>query len=338
MAQIVGAFGTSHGPQLKVAPPEEWIARGVADRRNKALWYQGQKYAFDALKAAREDFSHEVTPEVMQGRWDRTQQALDDLGSFARSQEYDVLVIVSSDHKEIFGDELLAPFAVYWGDSVDHVPFTAEHFSGMDPGLAKAALGDVPDRLIQRPVDAGLARHIIDETLAMGFDPAASRHLPPGRYENAGVPHGWGFIYQRILGQECTIPMVPLFVNTFWEPTPPSASRSYDFGVALGKAIMSYPRDVRVGLVASGGLSHFVIDEELDKAFIRAMEEHDEEYLRSIPANLLTAGTSELRNWITVAGAARAAGLQINRVTYEPAYRTEAGTGNAMGFVTWTKS
>jgi 3-O-methylgallate 3,4-dioxygenase len=336
MARIVGGFGSSHGPQLKVAPPEEWIERGVADRRNPALWYQGRTYAFDELKAAREDFSREITPEAMQGRWERTQQALDDLGAFARSQQYDALVIVSSDHKEIFGDELLAPFAVYWGDSVDHVPFSEEHFAEMNPGLAKAALGDVPDRLIQRPVDADLARHIIDETLRLGFDPAASRELPPGRYRNSGVPHGWGFIYQRILGQESTIPMVPVFVNTFWEPTPPSASRSYDFGVALGKAIQSFPKDIRVGVVASGGLSHFVVDEELDRAFIRAMEQRDADYLRSLPANLLTAGTSELRNWIAVAGIAEAAGLTISRITYEPAYRTEAGTGNAMGFVTWT--
>ncbi|MBS1697770.1 MAG: hypothetical protein JST25_05125 [Actinobacteria bacterium] len=335
MATIVGGFGSSHGPQLKVAPSEEWINRGIADRRNDSLWYQGRTYTYDELAAAREDFSHEITPEVMQARWERTQQALDDLGRIAAEQQYDALVIVSSDHKEIFGDELLAPFAVYWGDSVEHIPFDEEHLAEMSPGLAKAALGDVPDRVITRPVNADLARHIIDETLNSGFDPAASRLLPAGRYKNGGVPHGWGFIYQRILGQENMVPMVPIFVNTFWEPTPPSASRSYDFGVALGKAIMSFPQDIRVGLVASGGLSHFVVDEELDRAFITALEDNDEAYLRSIPANLLTAGTSELRNWIAVAGAANAAGLKISQVTYEPAYRTEAGTGNAMGFVTW---
>ncbi len=336
MATIVGGFGTSHGPQLKVAPPEEWIERGRADRANKALWYQGKTYDFESLKAARDDFSHEVTPEVMSARWDRTQAALDSLGEYAKEQAYDALVIVSSDHKEIFDDELLPPFAIYWGDSVEHLPFSDEDFSSMSPGLAKAALGDVPDRPISRPVDAELAKHLIDEMLNLGFDPAASRFLPPGRYKNGGIPHGWGFIYQRILGQESTVPMVPIFVNTFWEPTPPSAARSYDFGVALGKAIASYPADIRVGIVASGGLSHFVIDEELDRGFIKAFSEGDVDYLRSIPAKLMTAGSSELRNWITVAGAAHAAGLTVGEVVYEPAYRTEAGTGNAMGFVKWT--
>lgn len=336
MAQIVGGFGTSHGPQLKVAPPEEWRERGKADRQNKALWYQGQTYDFESLKAARRDFSEEITDDAMVARWDRTQSALDDLGMHAKAQDYDALVIVSSDHKEIFGDELLAPFAIYWGESVEHLPFSDVDFAAMQPGLAKAALGDVPDRPITRPVDAGLAKHLIDAILKDGFDPASSRFLPAGRYKNGGIPHGWGFIYQRILGQESTLPMVPVFVNTFWEPTPPSAARSYDFGVALAKAVASYPEDIRVGIVASGGLSHFVVDEDLDRAFIAAFEVHDVDYLRSIPSNLMTAGTSELRNWIAVAGAAHAAGLTVDKVVYEPAYRTEAGTGNAMGFVTWT--
>lgn len=336
MAKIVGGFAASHGPQLKVAPPEEWHERGKADRQNQSLWYQGKTYDFESLKAIREDFSHEITDEVMEQRWDTVQAAMDDLGRFAAEQQYDALVIVSSDHKEIFGDELLPPFAIYWGDTVDHIPFDEDHLSSMSPGLAKAALGDVPDRLISRPVDAELAAHLIDSTLEQNFDTAASKELPPGRYKNSGLPHGWGFIYQRILGQESTVPMVPIFINTFWEPTPPSAARSYDFGVALGHAIQSFPKDIRVGIVASGGLSHFVIDEELDRDFVKALEGNDVDYLRSIPANLMTAGTSELRNWIAVAGAASVAGLQVNKVIYEPGYRTEAGSGNAFGFVTWT--
>ena len=56
MAKIVAGIGSSHGPQLKT-PPGGWPERGVADRRNRALVYQGKDYAFDDLKAARGDFS-----------------------------------------------------------------------------------------------------------------------------------------------------------------------------------------------------------------------------------------------------------------------------------------
>jgi len=39
---------------------------------------------------------------------------------------------------------------------------------------------------------------------------------------NHGIPHGWGFIYQRIPGESCSTPMVPVFVNAFFEPNAPS--------------------------------------------------------------------------------------------------------------------
>lgn len=130
--------------------------------------------------------------------------------------------------------------------------------------------------------------------------------------------------------------MVPLFVNTFWEPNPPSAARCFDFGVALGRAIASFPADLRVGVVASGGLSHFVVDEALDRAFLRALAERDAAYLRGVPNNLLRSGTSELRNWIVVAGALHQLDLSLDVVAYEPCYRSEAGTGCAAAFVTWT--
>ena len=40
-----------------------------------------------------------------------------------------------------------------------------------------------------------------------------------------------------------------------------------------------------------------------------------------------------MRNWIAVAGAME--GVPVERVVYEPCYRTVAGTGCGMAFVTW---
>jgi 3-O-methylgallate 3,4-dioxygenase len=335
MAKIVAAVGTSHGPQLKT-PPVGWADRGIADRRSKALVYRAQDYQFEQLKALREDFSAEIAPDAMQARWDACQAALDRLGQYLRQAQLDVLVIVSSDHKEIYTDELLPAFAVYWGDDVAHVPFTAADLAKMPPGLAAAALGDVPaEATIVRPCHPALARHLIESAVADGFDVAASKELPAGRYDNRGIPHGWGFIYQRILGQESRLPFVPVFVNTFYEPNPPSARRCYEFGRILGKAITEFGQDLRVGVVASGGLSHFVIEQDLDETFLAALRGRDEKYLTSLDAAVMRSGTSELRNWITVAGVAEQAGLVVDTVDYQPCYRTEAGTGNAMGFVTW---
>ncbi len=50
---------------------------------------------------------------------------------------------------------------------------------------------------------------------------------------------------------------------------------------------------------------------------------------------MLRSGIGERRSWILAGTAARQAGLAGELVDYQPCYRSEAGTGNAMGFVTW---
>ncbi|WP_020495888.1 hypothetical protein [Sciscionella marina] len=337
MTEIVAGFGTSHGPQLKAPPPEAWDTRGKADRASNGLKFRGETYSYAGLRELREDFASEITPEVMRRRWESCQRSMDRLADFVCAQDIDVLVIVSSDHKETYGDEWLAPFSVYWGDQVAHVPFTREQLDAMAPGLAEAAAGDVPDRTILRPTHRELGKHIIQATQAEDFDTGATEVIPAGRYENHTIPHGFGFIYQRFLGQESRVPMVPVFINTFWEPNPPGAKRCYDFGRALGRAIRSFPGELRVGVVASGGLSHFVIDEKLDREFIRALRAHDGDYLSAIPAAQMRSGASELRNWIAVAGIAEETGLSVTGADYVPCYRTEAGTGNAMCFLAWER-
>ena len=205
----------------------------------------------------------------------------------------------------------------------------------MPPGLAIAEVANVPKVSTTRKCHSDLALHLIRETSTAGFDPAASRQLPAGKYGDSGIPHGWGFVYQQILGGHTEIPFVPLFVNTFWEPNPPSAARCFDFGLALGEAIRTYRQDIRVGVVASGGLSHFVVDEDLGRAFLEAVVSRDADYMRGLASEVLRSGTSELRNWVVVAGAVQTSDLSAKILDYQPCYRSEAGTGCAMGFVSW---
>ena len=56
-------------------------------------------------------------------------------------------------------------------------------------------------------------------------------------------------------------------------------------------------------VVASGGLSHFVVDEELDQIVLGAMRANDGEALRRIDPRRLNSGTSEVRNWIAASAA-----------------------------------
>jgi 3-O-methylgallate 3,4-dioxygenase len=67
--------------------------------------------------------------------------------------------------------------------------------------------------------------------------------------------------------------------------------------------IDDFPDDLRVGIMASGGLSHFLVNEELDHEVIEALQRKDHAALKALPAKKLLSGSSEIRNWIAVAAA-----------------------------------
>jgi 3-O-methylgallate 3,4-dioxygenase len=128
---------------------------------------------------------------------------------------------------------------------------------------------------------------------------------------------------------------VPVALNTFYPPNQPSVRRCYDFGKSLVRAIQSWDSDARVALIASGGLTHFVIDETVDQLFFDALRKRDISAIADLGEPIFQAGTSELKNWVPVAGAMADLGYKMTLVDYVPCYRSLAGTGNAMGFVHW---
>ncbi len=68
---------------------------------------------------------------------------------------------------------------------------------------------------------------------------------------------------------------------------------------------------------------------------MRRLQKGDTAALTSLPEEMFQSGTSEIKNWITVAGIMAEAGLTMRLVDYVPCYRSEAGTGSAMGFAHW---
>jgi gallate dioxygenase len=56
---------------------------------------------------------------------------------------------------------------------------------------------------------------------------------------------------------EWPAPIIPLLVGVLQFPIP-SARRCFKLGQSLRRAIESYPEDLKVALVATGGLSHQV--------------------------------------------------------------------------------
>ena len=113
---------------------------------------------------------------------------------------------------------------------------------------------------------------------------------------------------------------------------PTSRRRCFSLGKARANAKTSWDADLRVAVIGSGGVPHFVVDEELDRAFLDAMKRKDAEALISIPPYNYRSGTSELKNWIPVAGAMKEVGLQLTIIVPQPLYRSAAGTGSGMAF------
>src|SRR5262249_12787730 len=138
-----------------------------------------------------------------------------------------------------------------------------------------------------------LGRHLIEKLMQREFDVAASARLPQSASSNiSGLPHAYGFIYRRVM-QDNFIPAVTRSINTVYTLNPPSVPRWFSLGEALADAIATWDADLRVAVIGSGGMSHFVVDEDLDRGFLDAMKRKDADALISIPAYNFRSGSSE---------------------------------------------
>ena len=326
MARIVLGLGTSHSPMLSTTP-DIWPQHVERDKRNQALWgIDGQTHDYEGLLAiADPSIAKEVSPEKWQSRYDACQKGIARVGEILAKVAPDVLVMIGDDQKEVIHDDNMPAMLVYWGDTFLSIP---RDRSRMPPSIAAAAWANEFEAERSFPVANTLGLHIIQHLNNQDFDVAHSRYLPAGR----GMGHAFGFVYRRIMDGNA-IPVVPILLNTYYPPNQPTPGRSYDLGKSLRQAIESWDEGLRVAVLASGGLSHFVIDEELDEGVLKALREKDEAHLRALPRNRLNSGTSETRNWIAAAGALEELDMKV--IDYVPCYRSPAGTGCAMGFAYW---
>ena len=330
MAQIVLGLASSHSPQLST-PADGWLARGDNDKRNTALiGTDGVVSNYEDL-LARTDVGRiatEITPEKMAQRHQRNQVGMGKLAEALYQANLDILVMVGDDQQEYLQDDNMPGICIYWGDDVTVGGRGAEPSTGN-----RALIGYSPeDRLV--PTHSSLGRHVIEHLVEAEFDVGCSKFLDPNRggRSQGGIGHAFGYVYHRLMTGNL-IPTLPIMLNTYYPPNQPTPKRCYDLGRAIREAIEAWPTDARVGVLASGGLSHFVVDEELDQMALEGMKEKSVAKLGSLPRERLNSGSSEIRNWIVVAGATEQ--FDMDLIDYVPCYRSAAGTGCAMGFAKW---
>jgi hypothetical protein len=147
-----------------------------------------------------------------------------------------------------------------------------------------------------------------------------------------GLPHAFAYPLGNWFDGKSP-PIVPITMNTCYPPNWISPRRAYALGRAVRKAVEAWPSDKTVAFAASGGLSHFVVDEEIDRLALRGMAEANGELLSSLPRVRIQSATTEILNWVAVAGAMGDSKMEV--ICYEPGYRSLAGTGCGCGAGTW---
>jgi 3-O-methylgallate 3,4-dioxygenase len=239
---------------------------------------------------------------------------------------------LGDDQNESYKEDCRPAFAIYYGDTIRNSNEQHEEYRTRFPEwYVQNRQGFFEDEGPRDyPVHSKLAVHLLESLMDAGFDMASSQRLPQGE----GEGHAIAYVHRRVMDAKNPVAAVPIFLNTYFPPNQPRPKRCYEFGQAVRKAVEAFPGGERIGVLASGGLSHFLVDEDLDRSILKACADKDARFLQTIPRNKLHAGSSEILNWVAVAGAVEH--LDLDWFEYVPGYRTPAGTGTGLSFASWT--
>lgn len=330
MAEIVLGVCTSHSPLLTF-DADLWLDRAADDLRNEALTLSdGRTMSYDALLAERGPVhAGAATLPVLSGQAARTRTALDRLEAAFAEVRPDVVLIIGDDQDEFYSPGNTPALAIYYGEEIVMRPLG--RMIETKPAWMSQALGtfamDTDNRFPGAPdVALRLIEGLIDANVDIGV---ANRIDDPTA---AAFGHAYGFIARRLLGDGAT-PIVPILLNTYYPPNVIRPARCYEIGRTIARAVDEMPEDLRVAVVASGGLSHFVTDEELDRSVLTALKERDVAALKALPMAALREGSSEILCWVMAGGAF--SHLDHSWSEYVPIYRTPAGTGIGLAFGIW---
>ena len=223
----------------------------------------------------------------------------------------DVIIGVYNDHATAFSVEVVPTFALG----------CAPEFPPADEGW-----GPRPVPVVKGHPE--LAAHIAQSVILDEFDLTIVNRME--------VDHGLTVPLNLLFGspQQWPCPVIPLAVNVVLYP-PPTGHRCFMLGRALRKAIESWPEDLRVLVLGTGGMSHQIsgpraglINSEFDKAFLDNLT-RDPKKLTQIPhlQYMREAGAEaiELVMWLIMRGALDDNVDEVYRFYTVPASNTAVG-------------
>lgn len=219
--------------------------------------------------------------------------------------------------------------------SPDHwVNFFIDNLPSVCIGVGETHEGS-PEPWLKVPFDNAIAghpefaMHLAESAMQRDFEPSLSHHLK--------LDHGF-LIPLWKMGVAKLPPIVPIIVNII-EPPLPSFKRCYAWGQLIRQAIESYPQNLRVAILATGGLSHSIgepdmgrLDEEYDQQCFEQLKSGDIPALMSFLDRRTEAagnGAAEVRNWVVAHGTADGHGFEL--LGYHPYQEWYIGCG----FASW---
>ena len=216
----------------------------------------------------------------------------------------DVLFFIFNDHVTSFFFDHYSPFALGIGES----------YGTADEGGGPRALPPVKGH-------PELAHHIAAGLVADEFDISF--------FQDKSLDHGCFSPLCMLWPHQPTWPaaIIPLQVGVLQIPGP-SARRCFKLGQSLRKAVESYPKDLKVVIVATGGLSHQVHGErcgfnntEWDMQFLDLLEKDPQQLTQMTVADLARAGGwegAEVIMWLVMRGALSPQVKKLHQSYYLP--------------------
>lgn len=208
----------------------------------------------------------------------------------------------------------------------DHITsFFLDHYSayvlGIDDRYVAADEGGGPRDVAPATGHLGLSQHIGMSLMADEFDMSFFQGKP--------VDHGFLSPLSMLGDEHGPWPgqVVPLQVGVLQFPIP-SAKRMWKLGKALRRAIESYPEDLNVAIMATGGLSHQVhgeragfLNEAWDTEFLDLLEKAPDQLVNMRIAEYATKGGmegAEVSMWLIMRGALSDRVKLVHKQTYAP--------------------
>jgi len=245
--------------------------------------------------------------------WAPIFEAYKPIQAWLAAKRPDVLFFIYNDHVTSFFFDHYSAFALGIGDE----------YPVADEGGGARELPPVRG-------DPALAAHLGAALMADEFDLSF--------FQQRALDHGCFSPLSMMLPHEPTwpVPIVPLQIGVLQFPIP-TARRCYRLGQALRRAIESYPEDIGVAIVATGGLSHQVHGEragfnspEWDARFMDLLETDPEQLVAMTHADYATRGGlegAEVIMWLVMRGAMAPRIKRLHRSYYLPSM---AGIGTAI--------